>query len=195
MRAGSGVAAAVKARSEATSFTTAGLPSHGTFYFVVRARDRAGNEDRKHPRATRDFSRLGSTAEGPVLYEGPAGVNRDTQVAWTSGLGGVASRQWPTQVGMRSLLRKLAERPRRDQGDQLCTHDNRHAASPASSSWWPYVERMRSRGAAGNETTEQADRSGTVRCLDHLHGGLCGHWQCRCRCRGDDRRGALAYGP
>jgi hypothetical protein len=30
----------------ATSFRTPGLPSHGTFYFVVRARDQAGNEDR-----------------------------------------------------------------------------------------------------------------------------------------------------
>ena len=30
----------------ATSFTTPGLPSHGSFYFVVRARDRAGNEER-----------------------------------------------------------------------------------------------------------------------------------------------------
>ncbi|HEY1284693.1 MAG TPA: hypothetical protein VGF04_01275 [Solirubrobacterales bacterium] len=29
----------------ATSFRTPGLPSHGTFYFVVRARDQAGNED------------------------------------------------------------------------------------------------------------------------------------------------------
>ena len=29
----------------ATSFTTPGLPSHGSFYFVVRARDRAGNVD------------------------------------------------------------------------------------------------------------------------------------------------------
>ncbi len=29
----------------ATSFQTPGLPSHGTAYFVVRARDRAGNED------------------------------------------------------------------------------------------------------------------------------------------------------
>lgn len=29
-----------------TSFRTPGLPSHGSFYFVVRARDRAGNEDR-----------------------------------------------------------------------------------------------------------------------------------------------------
>jgi hypothetical protein len=29
----------------ATSFKTPGLPSHGTFYFVVRARDGAGNED------------------------------------------------------------------------------------------------------------------------------------------------------
>ncbi|MGI8413466.1 MAG: hypothetical protein ACR2QA_13495 [Solirubrobacteraceae bacterium] len=28
-----------------TTFTTLGLASHGTFYFVVRARDRAGNED------------------------------------------------------------------------------------------------------------------------------------------------------
>jgi hypothetical protein len=28
-----------------TRFETPGLPSHGTFYFVVRARDRAGNED------------------------------------------------------------------------------------------------------------------------------------------------------
>jgi hypothetical protein len=28
-----------------TSFRTPGLPSHGTFYFVVRARDQAGNED------------------------------------------------------------------------------------------------------------------------------------------------------
>jgi hypothetical protein len=28
-----------------TRFTTPGLPSHGTFYFVVRARDQAGNED------------------------------------------------------------------------------------------------------------------------------------------------------
>lgn len=28
-----------------TSFTTPGLPSHGTFYFVVHARDSAGNED------------------------------------------------------------------------------------------------------------------------------------------------------
>jgi hypothetical protein len=28
-----------------TSFQTPGLPSHGTFYFVVRARDEAGNED------------------------------------------------------------------------------------------------------------------------------------------------------
>jgi hypothetical protein len=28
-----------------TSFQTPGLASHGTFYFVVRARDRAGNED------------------------------------------------------------------------------------------------------------------------------------------------------
>ncbi len=26
-------------------YRTAGLPSHGTFYFVVRARDMAGNED------------------------------------------------------------------------------------------------------------------------------------------------------
>jgi len=30
----------------ATTFKTPGLPSHGTFYFVVRARDEAGNEDR-----------------------------------------------------------------------------------------------------------------------------------------------------
>ena len=30
----------------ATIFRTPGLPSHGTFYFVVRARDQAGNEDR-----------------------------------------------------------------------------------------------------------------------------------------------------
>ncbi len=30
----------------ATTFRTPGLPSHGTFYFVVRARDRAGNVDR-----------------------------------------------------------------------------------------------------------------------------------------------------
>ena len=29
-----------------TRFRTPGLPSHGSFYFVVRARDRAGNEDR-----------------------------------------------------------------------------------------------------------------------------------------------------
>lgn len=29
----------------ALTFTTPGLPSHGTVYFVVRARDRAGNED------------------------------------------------------------------------------------------------------------------------------------------------------
>jgi hypothetical protein len=29
----------------ATTFRTPGLPSHGTAYFVVRARDRAGNED------------------------------------------------------------------------------------------------------------------------------------------------------
>jgi hypothetical protein len=29
----------------ATTFRTPGLPSHGSFYFVVRARDRAGNED------------------------------------------------------------------------------------------------------------------------------------------------------
>jgi hypothetical protein len=29
----------------ANGFRTPGLPSHGTFYFVVRARDRAGNED------------------------------------------------------------------------------------------------------------------------------------------------------
>jgi hypothetical protein len=29
----------------ATSFRTPGLPSHGVAYFVVRARDRAGNED------------------------------------------------------------------------------------------------------------------------------------------------------
>jgi hypothetical protein len=29
----------------ATSFRTPGLPSHGDFYFVVRARDAAGNED------------------------------------------------------------------------------------------------------------------------------------------------------
>jgi hypothetical protein len=28
-----------------TSFKTPGLPSHGTFYFVVRSRDQAGNED------------------------------------------------------------------------------------------------------------------------------------------------------
>jgi len=32
--------------SGATSFQTPGMPSHGTFYFVVRARDAAGNEDR-----------------------------------------------------------------------------------------------------------------------------------------------------
>jgi hypothetical protein len=32
-------------RSGVTSFRTPGLPSHGTFYFVVRAEDRAGNED------------------------------------------------------------------------------------------------------------------------------------------------------
>ena len=30
----------------ATTFRTPGLPSHGSFYFVVRARDGAGNEDR-----------------------------------------------------------------------------------------------------------------------------------------------------
>jgi hypothetical protein len=30
----------------ATTFRTPGLPSHGSFYFVVRARDSAGNEDR-----------------------------------------------------------------------------------------------------------------------------------------------------
>jgi hypothetical protein len=30
----------------ATTFTTGGLASHGSFYFVVRARDAAGNEDR-----------------------------------------------------------------------------------------------------------------------------------------------------
>jgi hypothetical protein len=29
-----------------TSYRTPGLPSHGTFYFVVRARDSAGNQDR-----------------------------------------------------------------------------------------------------------------------------------------------------
>jgi hypothetical protein len=29
-----------------TTYRTPGLPSHGTFYFVVRARDPAGNEDR-----------------------------------------------------------------------------------------------------------------------------------------------------
>lgn len=29
-----------------TTFRTPGLPSHGTFYFVVRARDRAGKEER-----------------------------------------------------------------------------------------------------------------------------------------------------
>ena len=29
----------------ATQFRTPGLASHGTFYFVVRARDQAGNED------------------------------------------------------------------------------------------------------------------------------------------------------
>ena len=29
----------------ATSFRTPGLPSHGSFYFVVRARDQAGNEE------------------------------------------------------------------------------------------------------------------------------------------------------
>jgi hypothetical protein len=29
----------------ATSFETPGLPSHSSFYFVVRARDSAGNED------------------------------------------------------------------------------------------------------------------------------------------------------
>jgi hypothetical protein len=29
----------------ATSYRTPGLPSHGSFYFVVRARDQAGNED------------------------------------------------------------------------------------------------------------------------------------------------------
>lgn len=29
-----------------TTYRTPGLPSHGTFYFVVRARDSAGNEDR-----------------------------------------------------------------------------------------------------------------------------------------------------
>jgi hypothetical protein len=29
-----------------TTFKTPGLPSHGSFYFVVRARDAAGNEDR-----------------------------------------------------------------------------------------------------------------------------------------------------
>ena len=28
-----------------TSFKTPGLPSHGTFYFVVRAHDQAGNEE------------------------------------------------------------------------------------------------------------------------------------------------------
>jgi hypothetical protein len=28
-----------------TTYRTPGLPSHGTFYFVVRARDQAGNED------------------------------------------------------------------------------------------------------------------------------------------------------
>ena len=37
----------------ATHFTTPGLPSHGTVYFVVRARDRAGNED------TNDVERRG----------------------------------------------------------------------------------------------------------------------------------------
>jgi hypothetical protein len=30
----------------ATMYRRPGLPSHGTFYFVVRARDRAGHEDR-----------------------------------------------------------------------------------------------------------------------------------------------------
>jgi hypothetical protein len=30
----------------ATQFTTPGLAAHGSFYFVVRARDQAGNEDR-----------------------------------------------------------------------------------------------------------------------------------------------------
>ena len=30
----------------ATRFRTPGLPSHGSAYFVVRARDAAGNEDR-----------------------------------------------------------------------------------------------------------------------------------------------------
>jgi hypothetical protein len=29
----------------ATTYRTPGLPSHGTFFFVVRARDQAGNED------------------------------------------------------------------------------------------------------------------------------------------------------
>jgi hypothetical protein len=32
-------------RPGVTSFRTPGLPSHGTFYFVVRAKDRAGNEE------------------------------------------------------------------------------------------------------------------------------------------------------
>ena len=31
---------------EVTTYKTPGLPSHGSFYFVVRARDSAGNEDR-----------------------------------------------------------------------------------------------------------------------------------------------------
>jgi hypothetical protein len=37
-----------------TTFRTPGLPSHGTFYFVVRARDQAGNEDQNR------VERLGS---------------------------------------------------------------------------------------------------------------------------------------
>jgi hypothetical protein len=29
-----------------TAYKTPGLPSHGAFYFVVRSRDQAGNEDK-----------------------------------------------------------------------------------------------------------------------------------------------------
>jgi hypothetical protein len=54
----------------ATSFRTPGLASHGSFYFVVRARGRAGGEDTTPSNAT--ASTLASDAAQPRLEAAPA---------------------------------------------------------------------------------------------------------------------------
>ena len=57
-----------------TTYRTPGLPSHGTFYFVVRARDRADNEDRNRVAAARARSLPLTSIRARMTYELPDGT-------------------------------------------------------------------------------------------------------------------------